>query len=176
MRSTLALQPVSRSLLLGCCSSPSACSASLTMTKRISCGRRTLGNLSQFFFSNKVALQLNNNYQTQCRSAKGAKPGSSVVFDLSSLRVVRGVEILSTSHQFKLPSHHRLDVMENIMRIFHGFPRSSDCTDAVSSFSYRTLSIVIVSSSMCGFLTWRFRIADVHRPVFRFEHARLKPR
>ena len=63
----------------------------------------------------------------------------------------------STSHQFKLPSHHRLDAMEKIMRIFQGFPRSSDCADAVSSFSNRTHSIVTVSNSMCGFLTWRFR-------------------
>ena len=64
--------------------------------------------------------------------------------------------MLSTSHPFKLPSpppprRHGED------RIFLGFTRSSDCTDAVSLFSDRTHSIVRVSNSMCGFLTWRFR-------------------
>ena len=63
--------------------------------------------------------------------------------------------MLSTSHPFKLPSHHRLDAMEKIefFSVSPGVPTAP----TVSLFSGRTHSIVRVSKTMCGFLTWRFR-------------------
>ena len=155
MRSTLALQPGSRSLLLVCLSSPSACSASLTMTKRIICGRRTLSNLSQFFFRSNVALQLNRRLPNAVPLSERSETRIFGRFR-PFLRVVRGVEMLPTSHQFKLPSPPSRRHLEGHAH-FSRFPEESDCTDAVSSFSNRTPSIVIVSTSMCGFLSWRFR-------------------
>ena len=104
-----------------------------------------------------------NDYQKRFHSTKGAKPGSSVVSDLSSLLVVTWVEILShDSHvqaTFAPPSRCRGEDHAQVSGFHEEFRlhRSSDCTDAVSLFSDRTHSIVRVSNSMCGFLTWRFR-------------------